>query len=138
MRPESVFLPVSVLALWTMLVLILVGARRVLAVRSGRVPRSAFRFGEAPGVPDDVVAANRNFMNLLETPVLFYVAVIAFYITHRVTPGTVTLAWVFVALRLVHSFIQLTSNHIMHRFFAFVASNVVLATLWIRFVLALV
>ena len=34
-------------------------------------------------MPADVTVWNRNLMNLLEMPLLFYVVSIAFYVTHR-------------------------------------------------------
>ena len=124
----------SVLALWTLTVLAMTGFRRVWAVRQGRVRPGAFRLGEAPDVPSDVTVVNRNFMNLLEAPVLFYVVGLAFYVTHRTTPGVLTLAWIYVGLRLLHSLIHLTWTHVVSRLLAFVASNLVLASLWIALI----
>jgi hypothetical protein len=134
MRPETVFAPMSVLALWTACMVFLVGVSRIRAVRAGRVRRGAFRMGEGPDVPEDVAVWNRNLMNLLEVPLLFYVVSIAFYVTHQVTHRVVTLAWVYVALRLAHSLVHVTSNRILLRLTSYGLSNVVLVTLWIRFV----
>jgi hypothetical protein len=134
MKPETIFAPVSVLAIWTAAVVFLTGFVRIRAARQGRTPRDAFRLGEAPGVPPDVTVVNRNLMNLLEMPVLFYVVCIAYYVTRHVNPGLVRLAWVFVALRVVHSLIHLTTNRVLHRLVAFAASNAILLTMWIRFV----
>ena len=75
MKPEAIFGPVSVLALWTGFILFLTGFRRIRAVRAGRVPRNAFRLGDSGEVPHDVAVSNRNLMNLLEMPVLFYAVV---------------------------------------------------------------
>ncbi|HEY4186910.1 MAG TPA: MAPEG family protein [Polyangia bacterium] len=133
MRPEAIFGPVSVLALWTGFMVFLVGLRRVLAVRAGRVRRGAFRLGESPEVPEDIAVFNRNLMNLLEMPLLFYVACLAFYVTHRVVPGVVMLAWIYAGLRIVHSLVHITVNNVMARLLSFAASNVVLLVLWIRF-----
>jgi len=124
----------SVLALWTACMVFLVGVSRIRAVRAGRVRRGAFRMGEGPDVPEDVAVWNRNLMNLLEVPLLFYVVSIAFYVTHQVTHRVVTLAWVYVALRLVHSLVHVTSNRILLRLTSYGLSNVVLVSLWIRFV----
>ena len=82
----------------------------------------------------DVTVWNRNLMNLLEMPLLFYVVSIAFYVTHQVTPRVLTLAWVYLALRLAHSLVHVTSNQILVRLTSYAASNVVLLTLWIRFI----
>ena len=133
MRAEAVFVPVAVLALWTGVVLLIVGGSRIQAVRAGRVTANAFSFGESPEVPPEVSLVNRNLMNLLEMPMLFYVACIAFYATGHVDRGVLALAWLFVALRLVHSMIHLTWNHILSRLAVFGLSNFVLLAIWILF-----
>jgi hypothetical protein len=133
MRAEAIFRPMSVLALWTGAVLLLTGLRRLLAVRRRRLSAQAFRLGESPAVPPELAVFNRNLMNLLEMPVLFYVVSLACYVTHAVDGTTLGLAWGFVALRLVHSAIHLTFNHVGARFAAFAASNLVLLAMWIRF-----
>src|SRR4051812_38531654 len=132
-RPEAIFLPVCILALWTGTVLAMTGLRRILAVRAGRIAEGAFRLGESPQVPSDVTLPNRNLMNLLEMPVLFYVLCVAVYVTHRVTPVVTILAWSYVILRLAHSAIHLTTNRVTHRLVAFALSNFVLLFLWIDF-----
>ena len=133
MRAESIFGPVSVLVLWTGVVVLLTGLRRIRAVRAGRVTAHAFKLGESPDVPPDVAVTNRNFMNLLEMPVLFYVGCLAYYATRRVDGGAVVLAWLYVALRLAHSSVHLGSNRIVVRLAAFAASNFVLLAMWVRF-----
>jgi hypothetical protein len=132
-RPEVIFVPVSILALWTGAVLLLTGARRILAVRQRRVKAGAFALGETPDVPADVALPNRNLMNLLEMPVLFYVVSLAHYVTHQVTDAVVVLAWVYVVLRLAHSLVHLTTNRVVRRLVVFALSNIVLVTLWISF-----
>jgi hypothetical protein len=134
MRQEAVFAPMSVLALWTGCMVFMVGFSRIRAVRAGRVRRGAFRLGESPDVPADVTVWNRNLMNLLEMPLLFYVVSIAFYVTHHVTPRVMTLAWIYLALRLLHSLVHVTSNHILVRLIAYAASNFVLLFIWIHFI----
>ena len=123
----------SVLALWTGVVLLLTGLRRVLAIRARRVSVKAFRLGESPDVPAEVSVFNRNLMNLLEMPLLFYVVSLAFYVTHATDQTTLLLAWTYLILRLVHSAIHLTFNRVGARFLAFAGSNLVLL-LWIRFI----
>lgn len=125
------------LALWTGCVLTMTGLRRVLAVRTGRLHVTAFRLGESAEVPEELALPNRNLMNLLEMPVLFYVVCIAFYVTGRVNQGVIVLGWSYVALRLVHSAIHLTTNRVSRRFAVFAASNIVLVFMWIRFIRSL-
>ena len=74
--------------------------------------------------------ASDNFRNLFELPVLFYAAVFAAMLTNLVTPTTLTLAWAFVALRVLHSLVHCTYNKVMHRFLIYVTGAFVLFALW--------
>jgi hypothetical protein len=85
----------------------------------------------------DVQAAD-NFRNLFEVPVLYYSLVAAAIGTGVVPPWLVIGAWLFVALRVVHSAIQCTYNKVMHRFRAYIAGFLVIVVLWIGFVFSLV
>ncbi|HSO06447.1 MAG TPA: MAPEG family protein [Pelomicrobium sp.] len=71
-----------------------------------------------------------NFRNLLELPVLFYALCLALIAADAVSPLFVLGAWVYVALRAVHSAIHCTYNRVVHRFLAYVASSIVLFGLW--------
>jgi hypothetical protein len=71
-----------------------------------------------------------NYRNLFEMPVLFYLALLVAALTGLVTPVSLGLAWAYVALRAVHSAIHCGYNRVLHRFYAFLASNLVLWTLW--------
>ena len=88
-------------------------------------------------MPAEVSLPNRNYMNLLELPVLFYVICIVAYVTNVATDRLVPLAWSYLALRVVHSLVHVTYNRIMHRFAAFAASNFVLISMWLLVGLAL-
>ena len=71
-----------------------------------------------------------NFRNLFELPVLFYLAVVVAVQTGQVGALTLTLAWAFVVLRVVHSAIQCGYNKVYHRFYAYFAGSVALWLLW--------
>ena len=72
-----------------------------------------------------------NFKNLFEVPVLFYVAIITLYITQLVDITFLTLAAVFVLFRYIHSFIHITYNNVMHRFYAYLVSSLAVWIMWI-------
>lgn len=129
--------PVFTLAGWTMCMLLLTAVRRVSAGISGRVSPREYRLGESAAVPPDVALPNRNYMNLLELPVLFYVGSLAAVATGSGSDTLVILGWAYVVLRVVHSLVHVTYNHILHRFMAFAASNAVLVAYWIVLGLAL-
>jgi hypothetical protein len=134
MKPEAIFAPVSVLALWTGAIALLTGVLRVVAVARGRMSVNALRPGESAEVPADVALANRNYMNLLEMPVLFYTGSLALYVTGHVDAAVIELAWAFVALRLLHSLIHLTYNRVTHRLVPFALSGFVLLAMWIMLI----
>jgi hypothetical protein len=127
----SIFGPVFALGVWTFVVLNVLGISRIRAGAKGKIRPSDFRLGESENVPEKVRLANRNYMNLLELPVLFYVVCVVAYVSATVSAAVLVAAWAFVALRVVHSVIHLTSNHVMHRLYAFVAGNTVLLVLWV-------
>jgi hypothetical protein len=91
-----------------------------------------FKFGESPQVPPHVSIPNRNFMNLLEVPVLFYFVCVAAFIAQKADPMALYLAWSYVGLRVLHSLVHLTYNKVMHRGLIFAASNGVLLVIWAR------
>lgn len=122
--------PVFVLAMWTSWVLLLIPITRIRAARRREVVADDFKYGESAAVPERVGLPNRNYMNLLELPLLFYVVCLILYVTASSTPLLTTIAWVYVALRIVHSIIHLSYNHVIHRLLAFALSNFVLVALW--------
>ncbi len=138
MNQESILFPMVALATLTFAVLLRIPYKRFKAGRSGRVTAHDFKFGESDDVPPDVSIPNRNLMNLLEMPVLFYVACLTIYVTNNVEPVLLVLAWLYFALRAVHSLVHLTYNKVFHRLAVYAASNVVLAIIWIRLFQALV
>ena len=134
---KAILYPVVALAALTFAVGIRMYFVRVGAARARRVRVGDFRLGESPNVPADVALPNRNFMNLFEMPVLFYVACIIFFVTNTVDGLALGLAWLYVALRVAHSVVHLTYNNVIHRLAAFAASTIVLLLLWVRLVVSL-
>lgn len=123
--------PVFALVAWTFCILLLIAFRRLKAGFEGRVPPCEYTLGESDRVPPSITLPNRNYMNLLELPLLFYVAMLLALTTGAGTALLLSLAWVYVALRVVHSLIHVTYNHVLHRFLAFAASNCVLLAMWV-------
>lgn len=137
MNNPAILHPMFALATWTALVLLLGIASRFRAVSRREAAVSDFRFGESNSVPTAVSIPNRNYMNLLEAPVLFYVVCLILYVTATASATAVQLAWTYVALRVAHSAVHLTYNRVVHRMSVFAASNAVLIALWVMAGLAL-
>jgi hypothetical protein len=133
MSQASIFAPMGTLALLTFSVLILIPILRFRAGALRQVTAEDFEFGESAAVPDRVSIPNRNYMNLLEIPMLFYVSSMMFFITGKVDTIVLTMAWIYVGLRSIHSLIHLTYNKVSHRLIPFAVSNVVLVAYWVLF-----
>lgn len=137
MAQESIFLPFLTLGAMTFTVLSLIPLARFRAVSAGHVSGEDFALGESARVPGRVALPNRNYMNLLELPVLFYGVCLAYYVTGTVAAVPLALAWTYVGLRAAHSLIHLTSNTVLVRLAAFALSNVVLIALWVVFAISI-
>lgn len=129
----SIFAPMGAMAALTSAVLLQVPIRRFLAMRAGAVSLADFALGEAPAAPVAVALANRNFMNLLEVPTLFYVVCLMYAVSACTDATALAFAWTYVALRCIHSVIHLTYNAVLHRLVTFAISNAVLVALWAWF-----
>ena len=117
----------------TAVVWVLMYYRRLSEIHAKKIrPQSLAKVSEASEKLSDVTAAE-NFSNLLETPVLFYVLCLSLYVTNSVTEEQVLLAWIYVALRVIHSAIHVTSNHVVSRWIFYVASSLCLFAMWAIF-----
>ncbi|HEX6859993.1 MAG TPA: MAPEG family protein [Caulobacteraceae bacterium] len=133
MTQNAIFLPVLALAAVTFVVLMLIPVRRFRAAFAGTVTPADFALGESANVPGQVSLANRNYMNLLEAPLLFYAVCIALYVTQQVDALALNIAWAYVILRGLHSLVHITYNNVVHRLSLFALSNVALVALWVVF-----
>ncbi len=132
MSQTEILIPAMALVGWTLCVLLLMPYQRFKALFAGHITPNDFKLGESSRVPPVVSIPNRNFMNLLEAPVLFYFVSIVAFITQNSDPVVVALAWSYVGLRVLHSLVHLTYNNVMHRMLAFAVSNGVLAVILIK------
>jgi hypothetical protein len=137
MKQTAIFWPTLALISWSFLVLVQVPIRRFRAAFAGRVEAVDFQYGESARVPADVALPNRLFMNLVEVPVLFYTVSVIFFVTGQVDANVLSMAWLYFALRMGHSFVYLTYNHVIHRFFVFATSNLVVVAMLIYLAVAL-
>ncbi|TGK04556.1 hypothetical protein EHO58_11705 [Leptospira selangorensis] len=133
MQKEYWLLPIGALALLTFFVLLQIPIRRLYAGIIGKVIADDFKFGESKNVPQWVSIANRNYMNLLEIPLLFYLICLIQYLTGSSDPLNFQLAWVYVGLRTIHSLVHLTYNNVIHRLIIFATSNLILFGIWVNY-----
>ncbi|MFN3867477.1 MAG: MAPEG family protein [Hyphomicrobiaceae bacterium] len=126
----ELLLPVFVQVAMTLVLLTMTGRARVGAIKQGEVRMADVALGQSAW-PPRVMQMSRAYQNQFELPLLFYVAVVIALITKQADIIVVVLAWVFVALRIVHAYIHVTSNHVPTRFNAFLAGMIVLSLMWI-------
>ena len=135
MNSTTVLYPAIALAWWSIAVLALVSIRRVGFMRGRDRDSNAtgetepFGLGEPGDTPVTVSLANRNYVNLFESPVLFYFCCTVHYLIDSVTAVTVWLAWAYVATRLAHSLVHVTCNRVLYRGSIFGIGAVVLCVL---------
>lgn len=102
-------------------------------LREGIHPQSVASRKQAEAViPDDVNKAANNFKNLCELPILFYALCLYLYVTGTVDAFYVVAAWLFVGLRVLHSGVHCTTNHVMTRFRLYMAGSLALWAMLLR------
>jgi hypothetical protein len=134
---NRILAPVFALAALTMLVLFRTGFVRIRAIRQKRVPIQYFKLLQGFEPPPDILAPARNFANLFEMPVLFYLACLMIWTGRLTDDHYVGLAWIYFALRLAHTVITLTVNKLRWRFGVFLLSNLPLIAIWVRLAIAI-
>jgi hypothetical protein len=72
-----------------------------------------------------------SYGNQFELPVLFYVLTILAWMTRRADVVFVVLAWIFVIFRYLQAYVHVTSNQIRLRGAFFGVSALVLAIMWV-------
>lgn len=127
--------PMAVLMGLTFLMLSLILALRVKAVRLRKVSPRYFKLNKGGELPDNLIAVSQNYSNLLELPVLFYTVCVVAIVLNQSAEYFVIHAWVYVALRYIHTYIHITYNHILHRLAIFGMSCFVLISMWVKVLL---
>ena len=131
METKLILYPLLAMFLLVCLVAATMLRRRIAFYKLNRVhPQKTATSAQMTAVMPDSRAPD-NFRNLFELPVMFYVAALTIFVTGNICVPHVILAWGYVLARYTHSFIHCTSNVVMHRFYAFLASCVLLVCIWL-------
>lgn len=128
--------PVIALAGWTMLIWAWMIATRLPALRAAGVQLGKLRGGtgrNADGVvPDRIQWKAHNYNHLHEAPTVFYAVALALAVIGQGDGLNAWLAWLYVALRIVHSLIQTLWNKVIWRLAFYIATQLVIAALVLR------
>jgi hypothetical protein len=135
---NAILQPVVVLVLWSLVMWAWLYATRIPAMRKAEVALdpSLTSADLAARLPPKVRWKADNYNHLMEQPTIFYATALALALMGQGDGLNATLAWVYVALRVVHSLVQATVNVIMLRWALFMASSVVLLVLAVRAAMA--
>jgi hypothetical protein len=132
MSVPAVLLPLFVEVALTFGLWFWMGYYRATLIGSGKVRAADVALRE-PSWPPYVLKVANAAHNQLETPLLFYVLTILALVTRKADVVFVVLAWIYVAARLVHASIHVTSNRVPRRGAMFGVSLLVLLVMWVVF-----
>jgi hypothetical protein len=109
-------------------------ATRIPAIRNAKLvlDPNAPRGEQMATLPPRVRWKADNYNHLMEQPTVFYAVALALGVIGEGGGTNATLAWVYVALRVVHTFVQTLVNKIEVRFGVFVLSSLVLIALTVN------
>ena len=128
----QILAPAAVLILWSLLMLVWMGAVRFPALARAGIrlkDRTGGRGQDLDGVLDPKVNWKaHNFTHLMEQPTLFYACVLILAMVGY-SPLVLVAAWLYVALRIVHSVWQATVNVVSIRFMLFMLSTLAMVHL---------
>ena len=130
---KPLLIPLLAQVALTFIVMLIMYRKRVAEMQLKRIhPQRVKTRSIAHGVLVDSESSANNYLNLFESPVLFYVAILLTLILMVQDTILVILAWTYVTSRYIHSFIHVTYNRVMHRFSVFIFSIFVLMAIWVR------
>lgn len=122
--------PVLALVAWSMIMLVWLYVRRLPALVRYAISEARPQSGDTiRQLPPQAQWAADNYNNLMQQPTLFYALCLGIFLSGMSNPGLEYLAWLYVALRIVHSVVQSTANITTIRFCLFLASSGVLGVL---------
>lgn len=130
----AIVAPVIALVLWTHVVWAWMYATRIPAIRKARLALDPFalRGEQMAKLPPRVRWKADNYNHLMEQPTIFYAVALSLALLGQGDGTNLTLAWIYVGLRVVHSLVQTLVNKIEVRFSVFFLSSLVLIALTVN------
>src|ERR1700689_2124550 len=133
MTVQAILLPLFVEVILTFLLLFWLAPLRARDFNTGiaRPDKVALR---EPNWSPHTLQVGYAYSNQFELPVLFYVLTILAYVTHLAGVAFVVLAWIFVLFRCLQAFVHVTNNNIRVRGAMFGVAALVLAIMWVMYI----
>ena len=137
---NSILAPAAVLVMWSLIMLLWLAGTRLPAMSKAGIDLGKAVGGRGadidPNVPPSVAWKSHNYSHLMEQPTIFYATVMILAITGGATSLSVSLAWGYVAIRVVHSVWQATINRVIIRSALFFLSTGFLIVLAVQALIA--
>lgn len=125
--------PVVALLAWTMVMWLWMYATRIPAMLKAGIDAKGLVGTTGASLraqlPDRVSWKADNYNHLHEAPTLFYAVAIVLAVIGQGDGMNATIAWAYVALRVLHSIVQATVNKVALRFALFALSSIALMVL---------
>jgi hypothetical protein len=133
MTVQEVLLPLFVEVILTFLLLFWLAPLRAQDFSSGTTRPESVALRE-PNWSKRSLQVGYSYSNQFELPVLFYVLTILAWVTRHADLVFVVLAWVFVIFRYLQAYVHVTSNQVRVRGAFFGVSALVLAIMWVIYI----
>ena len=88
-----------------------------------------------PNAPKDLQMVKNNIKNLFEYPIIFYALLILIYTLDKSDLPFIYLSWIYVLLRIVHSFYHIFMDNTHLRGGFWLVSQFILLAILIRFIM---
>lgn len=137
---SAIFGPVIVLIGWTLVMWLWMYVTRAPAMRRANIDVTKLTGGIGADLRARIEPKAQwpadNYNHLLEQPVIFYAICIVLALMDQGDNLNATIAWGYVALRIAHSLVQVTTNRVIIRFSLFSLATIVLIMLTVHAAMA--
>jgi len=137
MNNDLIFLPVLAHILLIFMVYIYLGRVKTRAIEEDNVDRQNASVNPKAW-PEYVVKVSNNLDNQFESPILFYILSVIYYLTNHVSNILVLIMGIYVLSRYIHAYVHVTSNYVPYRYKFFVIGLLILLVLTFWLVLKLI
>ena len=117
--------PVLALIIWTFIIFLIMAFGRVSFMNNPQDAADSKDYKNQ--LPAWVNRTADNYNHLFEQPVAFYAVILSIALINNFDSLMVQLAWAYVLIRIIHSFVQLTINIVLVRFFLFASGWLIIA-----------
>ena len=137
MNNDLIFLPVLANILLIFMLYLYLGLVKSRAVKDGNVDRQKASLN-TKAWPESVVKVSNNLANQFESPILFYMLSVIYYVTNNVNSILISIMSLYVLSRYLHAYVHVTSNYVPYRFKFFIFGLLILLALTLWLVLKLI